>query len=126
WLWGRIHTLTLRADLFAAAGDQEYDNGPYATPGGIGTVNVAHPIDDLKDDYRHRAGASIRLACAVNPGDVRCTFELPGGQRHFFDNEPHYDDLLGHWLRNQPQPLISDIEEVREFSEETILLESAP
>ncbi|MCA9538173.1 MAG: penicillin acylase family protein [Myxococcales bacterium] len=111
WRWGRLHTQTLRADLFDAAGLATYNNGPFPRRGGWHTVDVSNATNDSEDDYGTRGGPSTRLVCAGEASGVRCTVELPGGQRHFRDS-PHYDDLLQRWLRNQPTALPFSTEEV--------------
>lgn len=123
WRWGRIHTLTLRADLFSAAGLPLYNNPPsgagYANDGGLFTVDVANPRNLGDDDYSHSAGPSMRFACAAGSDGVECTIELPGGQRHFRDS-PNYDDLLQKYLTNTPIPLRFDLEDVEAAGPETL------
>lgn len=112
WRWGRMHTVSLRAPLFADAGVNTYNHGPFANDGGFYTVDVASPSGSGDDSYAHRSGPSMRFACEA-PADspVRCTIQLPGGQRHFRDS-PHFDDLLQKWLVNEPVPLIADVSAV--------------
>jgi len=115
WLWGRVHTITLRADLLDTAGVTDYNNGPYANDGGNYTVDVARPGSDMS----HRSGASMRLACAVSPeGGPACTIQLPGGQRHFPD-DMFYENLLHRWLENRPIELEFDVAAVRETATES-------
>ena len=101
WLWGRIHTLTLRADLFDAVGIPFFNNGPFANDGGLFTVDVANPVGAVRaEDFSHPSGPSMRFACALGGGSgVECTIELPGGQRHF-RNDPNLQDLLLKYLAN--------------------------
>lgn len=107
WRWGRIHTVTLAADLFNDAGIRMFNNGPYANDGGLYTVDVANPSGMLSDDYSHGSGASMRFACDIDPASgPDCTLQIPGGQRHFRESE-HYDDLLQKWLVNEPFPLLT-------------------
>jgi penicillin G amidase len=97
WRWGRIHTVTLTPPIFPPS------SGTFANDGGLHTVDVAHPSDG--ENFSHRGGPSMRFACDADVADgVRCTMELPGGQRHFAD-DPHFDDLLARWLVNDPFPL---------------------
>lgn len=104
WRWGRLHTLTLRADLFDAVGISLFNQGPYANDGGLFTVDVANPMGLASDNYGHRAGASMRFACRLSDA-VRCTMELPGGQRHFSDT-PTPQPTLQAYLRNEPFELV--------------------
>jgi penicillin amidase len=125
WRWGRIHTLTLRADLFDAAGLPTYNNpaegAGYANDGGLFTVDVANPRNLGADDYSHSAGPSMRFACAAGEDGVECTIELPGGQRHFRDS-PNYDDFLQKYLVNTPTPLLFNLEDVEAAGPEVVTI----
>ncbi|MCA9552981.1 MAG: penicillin acylase family protein [Myxococcales bacterium] len=109
WRWGRIHTITLAADVFDAAGITRYNNGPWANDGGNYTVDVASPVlmesgGAHARDFKHPSGPSMRFVCEVGASGPRCTTQLPGGQRNR-PGEPHYEDLFLKWLRNEPIPL---------------------
>ncbi|MEZ4471483.1 MAG: penicillin acylase family protein [bacterium] len=124
WRWGRIHTVTLAADLFSAAGLPDYDHGPFANDGGMYTVDVANPSGRFQDRYSHSSGASMRFAC--HAGDaMTCTIELPGGQRHFRDS-PHYDDLLQKYLVNEPVAFPFTPSEVDAATVESVAVNPAP
>jgi penicillin G amidase len=123
WLWGRIHTVTLRADLFDAAGVTEFNSDSYANDGGMFTVDVAHPADELHDDYDHRNGPSMRFACEANDAAVSCTIELPGGQRHHRDSD-FYDSMFDEWLTNQPVPFLFGLDEAAAAAVESVRLVS--
>jgi penicillin amidase len=119
WMWGRIHTVTLRADLFDAAGVTEYNSATFARDGGADIVDVGHPRDELSDDYSFDAGASVRWACEASAAGVGCTAELPGGQSHH-PSSPSYDALLPAWLDNRPTPMLFDLAAARAAAVETI------
>ncbi len=108
WRWGRLHTMTMRGNLFADAGINIFDHGPFANDGGLFTVDVGNPGRMGDDKFDHFSGPSMRFACEV-PSDAspQCTMQLPGGQRLFRDS-PHYDDLLQKWLVNEPIELQFD------------------
>ena len=100
WRWGHLHTLTLRANLFDAAGLPTFNHGPFANDGGLYTVDVASPRSAWTDDYQQVWGASMRYACqAGSDAPVSCLFQMAGGQRHYRDSA-HYDDLLRRYLVN--------------------------
>ena len=105
WLWGRLHRLTLTADLFPDFGITDYNNGSYAFPGGISTVNVAAPSQSPDDGFDGTHGASMRLTCEGLPEGMKCSIQLPGGQRHFRDS-PYYANFLERWLTNTTTPLL--------------------
>ena len=124
YLWGRVHTLTLKADLLSMFGST-FDNGPWAAPGGLFTVNVASPSDWPKS-YAYGHGPSTRFICEELPTTgPSCTIQRPGGQDHFRDS-PHYDDLLKRWLVNQPIPLPFDIDQAAANAAETITVSATP
>jgi penicillin amidase len=104
WLWGRLHTLNLRADLFSNLGVPNFDNGDYANDGGDYTVDVANTRNPAAGDFSHRSGASMRMVCEAGDPAVSCQVQLPGGQSHFRDSA-NYQDLLERWLVNDPIPL---------------------
>jgi penicillin amidase len=105
WLWGREHTVTLRADLLDAAGVELFNNGPYANDGAMWTVDVAQPRNPSARDFSHLSGPSMRFVCEGRPEGMTCTMELPGGQRHFRDDAT-YDVFLDDWLNNRPWALL--------------------
>ena len=100
WRWGRIHTLTLEADLLSTL-TPTYNNGPYAAPGGSGTVNVATPTSPGSGggDYNFGHGPSMRMIVEGKASGFESTFNFPGGQVHQRDSV-FYDHLLGEWLDN--------------------------
>ncbi len=123
WLWGRVHTLTLAADLFSSFGVPNFDNGPWVNDGNTWTVDVASPRSPLTDRFSHGSGASARLVCEGEPAGVTCTIQLPGGQRHYRDSA-NYDDLLRRYLRNEAQPLLFTAAQIDAAT--TTALEFAP
>lgn len=120
WMWGRLHTLKLRADLFSGAGIAQFDSEPFANDGGLFTVDVANPRDELGDDFGQSAGPSMRFACQTGEPGVECTIELPGGQRHDKESK-FFDSMFDEWLTNQPVAFPFSIEEVAAAApEETV------
>ena len=125
WLWGRLHTLRLTADLFNLLTD-EFDSDTYTNDGGLFTVDVANPRNEIRDDYTQTAGPSMRLACQASEDGVGCTIELPGGQRHLRDSRFYTsgsNSMLPQWLANQPVPLIFSIDEAASAAVETVHVE---
>jgi penicillin G amidase len=118
WLWGRLHTVTLVADLFSVA-TTEFNSPAFANDGGQFTVDVANPANDIDDRYNQPNGPSMRLACQADEPGVSCTIELPGGQRHDRDS-PFYDSMLEDWLTNRPVPIGFAIDEVAAGAVETV------
>lgn len=97
WRWGRVHTVTFFANLFNDAGFRQFDEGPYAAPGGLHAINVADPRSPSSDDWGFRHGPSMRHVSEFTATGIRSYWSLPGGQRHFRDS-PHYEDLVDDWL----------------------------
>lgn len=104
WKWGRIHTVLFRALLFPSLGSNQYNDGPYCNNGGLWTIDVANPSNGYADNYQHRGGPSMRFACETDTAGVRCTMELPGGNRNFRDSA-YRNNLVPGWLHNEPFPL---------------------
>jgi len=104
WRWGRLHTLSLRS-IYDSFGIKTYNDGPYAAPGGLYTVNVANPQRTLPDDgdpwdFNFAAGASVRFVMELGPDRPHMTVQLPGGTDLHRDS-PFYENLLANWLDNQ-------------------------
>jgi penicillin amidase len=126
WRWGRIHTITLAADVFDAAGIPRYNNGPWANDGGNYTVDVANvglggTGGAHAGRYSHGSGPSMRFVCEVSSTGPRCTTQLPGGQRNR-PGEAHYEDLFVKWLKNESIPLPFLPAEVDAAAQETLTL----
>lgn len=121
WRWGRVHTLTLRADLFDAAGVESFNSEAVANDGGLFTVDVANPRGIYQNNFSHSAGASMRFACGAGADGVDCTIELPGGQRLFRDS-PNYLDYFENWLTNTPVPLLFKADDVSAAATETLTI----
>jgi penicillin amidase len=125
WLWGRIHTVALVADLFGNfTGD--FNSGAYTNDGGLFTVDVANPRNEDADQYNQTAGPSMRFACNADEPGVTCTIELPGGQRHLRDS-PFYttgsNTMLDEWLTNKPVPLVFTVDEVAADPADSLLIQ---
>lgn len=109
WLWGRIHQLRLRADLFAQFGVSDFDSPSYARDGGLETVNVGTPRDGRRGQFDMEHGSSFRFSCAGSREQpLECTIQLPGGQVHHRDN-PLFLSLFGPYLVNRPRPFVFSI-----------------
>ncbi len=122
WRWGALHTLTLRADLFDAAGVDEFNSDTFINDGALSTVDVAAPINDIDDDYTQAAGASTRLTCSADSSCVSCYHELPGGQRHARSSN-FYLSLFEKYLVNEPSALGFSIVDARADAVESVRVE---
>ncbi|WP_437587674.1 penicillin acylase family protein [Sorangium sp. So ce1000] len=106
WRWGRVHTLSLRS-IFDNFGISSYNDGPYAAPGGLFTVNVANPRERAlpsngkKPSFAFANGPSIRLVIDAAPEGPKMRFELPGGS-DLHRESAFYNNLLPQWLDNEP------------------------
>jgi len=113
WRWGRIHTLTLRADLLSDFGISDFGNGPVAAPGGLLTVNVANPSSPGRGEgsYEFRSGASMRMIVEGRADGMVGRFQLPGGSVHRRDS-PFYENLFLDWLGTSYFTMPFTVEEV--------------
>jgi penicillin amidase len=106
WRWGRVHTVSLRS-IYDNFGVATYNEGPYAAPGGLFTVNVANPANralpamPAAPDLGFKSGPSIRLLIEAAPGGPKMRFTLPGGADLHVES-PFYNNLLPAWIRNEP------------------------
>jgi penicillin amidase len=108
WRWGRMHALTLKSPL-SQPDLTAFDSGPYATPGGVLTVNVATPSAvDLNDAspaarlrFGHATGPAIRLLIELGVDAPHMQVCLPGGTDLHRDGR-FYDNLLPLWQSNTP------------------------
>lgn len=105
WRWGRVHTLSLRS-IYDNFGVDDYNEGPYAAPGGQYTVNVANPVTrEVPDegdapDFAFAAGPSVRFVVEATPDGPRMTYQLPGGNDLHRESD-FYNNLLPNWLVNE-------------------------
>jgi penicillin amidase len=108
WRWGRMHALLQKSPL-SQPGVTAFDSGPYATPGGVLTVNVATPsavdLDDISAAARlrfaHTTGPSIRLLIELGADSPHMRMSLPGGS-DLHRSSQFYNNLLPGWQSNQP------------------------
>ena len=129
WAWGRLHGLVLQSDLASFLGPNFDNPAPgdpfFANDGGLYTVDVAYPNpaspsrgSDLAE-FTQSWGASMRFVCEALPEGPKCTIQLPGGQSGILDS-PNYEDLLFPYLRNEPMPLVFEIDEAAENAVDTV------
>jgi penicillin amidase len=108
WRWGRMHALTLKSPL-SQPNLTAFDSGPYATPGGVLTVNVATPSSvDLNDTspaarlrFAHTTGPSIRMLVELGADSPHMQISLPGGTDLHRESN-FYNNLLPRWQSNTP------------------------
>ena len=67
-------------------------------------------------------GASTRFVCEALPEGPTCTIQLPGGQSSHIDS-PNYEDLLFPYLRNEPMPLVFDIDAAAASAARTVIFQ---
>ncbi|MBN1945356.1 MAG: penicillin acylase family protein [Bradymonadales bacterium] len=120
WLWGRIHTLTLRSDLFDTAGMPLFNYGPFANDGGIYTVDVAEPVG-TDGNYFYRHGAVLRMVTEISGEGVEVRMQFAGGNDLHRSSEL-YNNLLPRYLRNEPVILALDPSEVAEQAARTFAI----
>ncbi|PJB43727.1 MAG: hypothetical protein CO108_09710 [Deltaproteobacteria bacterium CG_4_9_14_3_um_filter_63_12] len=120
WRWGRVHTVSL-ASIFQNFGLAAYNNGPFISGGGAGTLDVAHPGRDFT--FGH--GPSLRMVNEFTGTGINSWFQLPGGQNLAYDS-PHWGDLMLLWLSRTPSKLLFDRAEVTAGAESTDTFNPAP
>ncbi len=103
WRWGRMHTISLRS-IYDNFGVATYNDGPYAAPGALYTVNVANPYPAMPEsgmpfNFQFSAGPSVRFVVEAGPDRPHMTYQLPGGS-DLHRESPFYNNLLPNWLQN--------------------------
>lgn len=105
WLWGELHTVTLKHALGGEANipkGSEYKNG-FPRHGDNFNVDACNPgVDDTNFTYTH--GPSMRGVYVLDPDGIRMENVIPGGQIANLAS-PHYADEMEMWARNQTHPV---------------------
>jgi penicillin amidase len=101
WLWGKLHTVTLKHALGGEANIPPAGKFPEGYPrhGDNFVVDAANP--GLTDtSYTFSSGAAIRNVFVLQAGQIKAHMVIPGGQ----DGAafaPHYSDLFYLWAKNE-------------------------
>jgi len=112
WLWGKLHTITLKHSLGGEANippESQYPAG-YPRPGDNFTVDAANP-GFTDTSFTFGSGAAIRNVFVLEAGKIQSHMVIPGGE----DGAafaPHYSDLFYLWAKNQTVDVPSTEEEV--------------
>jgi len=112
WQWGKIHFLIL-AHPFSTSSPlgQVFNLGPYPLCGD-GETLCRSGVTPEDPTASHTVAASFRQV--VDLGDLsRSMGVLPPGQSGQLGS-PHYDDLMGLWLRGEYHPLLWTQEHIEE------------
>ena len=93
---------------------QLFNLGPFACPGGGGTVNNRRPIE-TDSGFMNASGVSFRLFVNMSdPGRAwGATLAGQSGQ----PGSNHYDDRVLETLNNEYHPLLMDKEDIKRESE---------
>ncbi|WP_169928128.1 penicillin acylase family protein [Labilithrix luteola] len=106
WQWGAIHALTLQSPLASAT--PLFNNGPYATPGGLYTVNVGNPANVNLDagtpaaalSFGQTSGPSIRTLIEIGTDRPHMQMAYPGGA-DLHRSSPFYNNMVPRWVRSE-------------------------
>lgn len=100
WRWGELHGMRIQ-DLFGQFADAPFiTRGPYPRGGGNFVVD-ASGHGSSGTGFIYGSGPQMRFVAELRPEGVRAWNGLPGGQSDDV-GDPHYEDLLQLWLRNEP------------------------
>jgi penicillin amidase len=122
WTWGRLHTLTLREDIYGKSGigplEWYFNAGTRQAPGAAGAIDnlyykpeVAYP-DPNHPDFKPVGlggvfavtnGPSYRLTMDMSDLESARIVQTTGQSGNPFDR--HYSDLVDRWLRGDSLPL---------------------
>ncbi|MCZ7583116.1 MAG: penicillin acylase family protein [Deltaproteobacteria bacterium] len=115
WYWGRVHHLVLEHLAFAAFDLHFLDQGPFAIPGGMYTVNVAgYPRNNVSFDTT--SGPSLRIIHEFSGGGIQTHLTIPGGMRPEV-GDPHQLDLLDLWLAHDYYNIPNTVDTVLDAAE---------
>jgi penicillin amidase len=105
WLWGKLHTVTLKHSLGGEANipsESAFPEG-YPRSGDNEVVDACHPgLSDTRFNFSN--GPAIRNVFECTADGVTANVALPGGENGNF-GAPHYKDLFDLWATNQTHPL---------------------
>ena len=122
WTWGRLHTLTLREDIYGKSGigplEWYFNAGSREAPGAAGTIDnlyykpeVAY-ADPYEPDFKPVGldrvfnvtnGPSYRMTLDMSDLESARIIQTTGQSGNPFDK--HYSDLVDRWLRGDSLPL---------------------
>jgi len=105
WLWGKLHTVTLRSALGGEANIPPQSAFPegYPRPGDNEVVDACHPgLGDTRFSFGN--GPAIRNVFLCQSDGVKANVVIPGGQDGNFGSA-HYRDLFDLWSTNQTHTL---------------------
>lgn len=122
WLWGKLHSITLRHPLGGELNIPPESAFPTGYPRHGDSFVVDSSNAGLKDfDFRYAHGPSMRAVYRLDPAGVKMDNALPGGQSGNFPN-PHYGDDFLLWAKNQTHPVHFDEASIVTDSESCLLL----
>ena len=128
WRWGRLHTLTLEAQVppvfgpstktIPASNDPMFPDG-FPRPGDNFGVDSSNYGMWSTDSQSYGAGPVQRLVVEMTPEGPRAWNAIPGGQV-YEPTSPHHADEAERWRRNEAPPLYFTDEDVNAHAEATL------
>jgi penicillin amidase len=120
WGWGKLHQLTLLHPLGSRPPlDKVFNRGPFPSGGDHQTVAQAGR-STLEWGARVTGLANLRVAWDVGNWDDNHIVICGGQSGNPFS--PHYDDLLGFWLRGEAIKMAWTEEAIRQVTQKTLKL----
>ena len=140
WTWGRLHTLTLREDIYGNSGigplEWYFNAGTRPAPGAAGAIDNLYWKPERAFANRHDPsfvpvglgqvfsvtnGPSYRLTIDMSDLESARIVQTTGQSGNPFD--PHYGDLIDKWLKGDTVPLPWSPSAVRNAAAATLTLE---
>lgn len=126
WLWGKLHTVTLRHALGGEANippQSQYPDG-FPRHGDNFVVDSCNPgFNDTSFTYSH--GPAMRAVYVIGSQTVQMQNAIPGGQTGSFPSA-HYNDDFFLWARNQTHPVFGLQEDILQNAEACLILRAQP
>ena len=115
WDWASAHTVLYEHPLSTNTEARRVFNlGPYACPGGAGTVNNRRP-SETATGFRNTSGVSYRLFVDFAEPATAWGATLTGQSGQ--PGSPHYVDRVEETLTGEYHPLLMDIDDIEETAE---------
>jgi len=117
WRWDSLHHAQFTHPLSVLLGDEQFDTCRVGKGGSGLTPNAA---DYRPDDFRMIVGASFRMVLDIGAWDNGVFVNAPGQSGD--PRDPHYDDHLDVWGREDYLPLLFSRDAVEAATELRIVL----
>lgn len=123
WLWGKLHTLTLKSVVDATFNIPSPAEFPDGYPRWGDNYNLdASNVGFSDTNFTFKDGPAIRNVYTLDPAGQLAETVIPGGQDGSFLGD-HYSDQFDLWSVNETHPLVGDVDSLVPVAESCYRLE---